>query len=226
MASFSNNAPTKRSSHSFTKSKSDTGGIPKLNSRKQKAKSLIESGSRHAETDKSDQSSDDSDTNCNNLGFDLHYRFLFRSFRRSLSKTQVHHDDASGACVTTTFDKCTIQSYEKSSYNGNNDACDRRHTKKSATTSKLLHSIDFRIVYNKLQRYINKGILTKTLIHWNCTKCTQPHKNRHSIAQTKRPIVKQYNRDETKESDEEEEETVKQDSNIKKLIDVHFTLPF
>lgn len=161
MASFSHSA-TKRSSHSFTKSKSDTGGIPKLSGRKQKAKSLIESGSKHAETDKSDdQSSDDSDTNCNNLGFDLHYtRFLFRSFRRSLSKTQVHHDDASGACVTTTFDKCTIRTYEKSSYTGNDDACERK--KKASTASKLLHSIDFRIVSNQLlQRYLSKGILTK-----------------------------------------------------------------
>lgn len=166
MASFSHNA-TKRSSHSFSKSKSDTGGIPKLNGRKQKAKSLIESHSNNIETDKSDQSSDDSDTNCNNLGFDLHYtRFLFRSIRRSLSKTQVHHDDASGAdtCLTTTFDKCTtIQTYEKSSYSGNDDVCDvRHHTKKTSATSKLFHSVDFRIVYNKLQRFARKGILTTT----------------------------------------------------------------
>lgn len=173
MASFSHNA-SKRSSHSFSKSKSDAGGIPKLNGRKQKAKSLIESHSKNIETDKSDQSSDDSDTNCNNLGFDLHYtRFLFRSFRRSLSKTQVHHDDASsGTCLTTTFDKCTIQTYEKSSYSGNDDVCDARqhHTKKSSTTRKLFHSIDFRIVYNKLQRYSKKGITNKITTKLQKTK--------------------------------------------------------
>lgn len=176
MASF-NHSENRRGSHSFTKSKSDTGGIPKVKCRKQKSKSLIEPGTKNIDIDETsptttptdiDQTDDNSNTNCNNLGFDLRYRFLFRSFRRSISKKYVINDSSSD-CMPNHDDKINDSPTDKSKNwkkRNNKDKCSEQQQQsrtKLSSISKFPHPIiDFRMFYYKLQRHLNKGILTTT----------------------------------------------------------------